>query len=97
MPIRILKMLGAEVLIVSNAAGGVNPAFDYGDLMVIKDHICLPALCGFSPFIGSNDPRFGERFVSVHNAYDKKLRCAIHVQFSLFDLTLNVLKFLYGL
>lgn len=42
--------------------------------MVIKDHIFMPGLTGFSPLVGLNDPRFGARFVSVHDAYDKTLR-----------------------
>jgi purine-nucleoside phosphorylase len=74
MPVRIMHLLGVKTLIVSNAAGGINPKFNYGDLMVIKDHIFMPGLTGFSPLVGMNDPRFGARFVSVHDAYDKKLR-----------------------
>jgi purine-nucleoside phosphorylase len=73
-PVRVMHQLGIKTLIVSNAAGGVNPAFNYGDLMVIKDHIFMPGLCGFSPLVGINDPRFGPRFVSIHDAYDKNLR-----------------------
>jgi len=63
-----------KTLIVSNAAGGINPKFAYGDLMLIKDHIFMPGLCGFSPLVGVNDPRMGQRFVSVHDAYDITLR-----------------------
>ncbi|KAE9551502.1 hypothetical protein FO519_005296 [Halicephalobus sp. NKZ332] len=73
-PVRVLHQLGVKTLIVSNAAGGVNPKFNYGDLMIIKDHIFLPGLAGFSPLVGLNDPRFGLRFPSVHDAYDKNLR-----------------------
>uniref|UniRef100_A0A1I8ASU4 Purine nucleoside phosphorylase n=1 Tax=Steinernema glaseri TaxID=37863 RepID=A0A1I8ASU4_9BILA len=74
MPVRIMHLLGVKTLIVSNAAGGINENFQYGDLMLLKDHIFLPALAGFSPLVGVNDPRFGQRFVSVHDAYDIKLR-----------------------
>ncbi|CAD5219114.1 unnamed protein product [Bursaphelenchus okinawaensis] len=74
LPVRIMHILGCKTLIVSNAAGGVNSEFQYGDLMVIKDHIFMPGLCGFSPLVGINDPRFGPRFVSIHDAYDIKLR-----------------------
>ncbi|VDN03306.1 unnamed protein product, partial [Thelazia callipaeda] len=74
MPVRILNMLGVETLIVSNAAGGINSSYNLGDLMIIKDHICLPALAGFSPFVGQHDDRFGERFTSLHEAYSHKLR-----------------------
>ncbi|KAJ1346169.1 hypothetical protein KIN20_000889 [Parelaphostrongylus tenuis] len=73
LPIRVMHQLGVKILIVSNAAGGVNPKFTYGDLMLIKDHIFMPALAGLSPLVGL-DSRFGERFVSVHDAYDKSLR-----------------------
>ncbi|TMS38454.1 hypothetical protein L596_005176 [Steinernema carpocapsae] len=74
MPVRIMHQLGIKTLVVSNAAGGISEKFQYGDLMLLKDHIFLPALAGFSPLVGANDPRFGQRFVSVHDAYDIKLR-----------------------
>lgn len=74
MPVRIMHLLGVKTLLISNAAGGVNSKLQYGDLMLIKDHIFMPGLTGFSPLVGLNDPRFGARFVSVHDAYDKKLR-----------------------
>lgn len=73
-PVRILKMLGINTLIVSNAAGGINPKFAFGDLMLIKDHVNIPGLSGFGPLVGLNDSRFGPRFVSVHDAYDVSLR-----------------------
>ncbi|KHJ89139.1 phosphorylase family 2 [Oesophagostomum dentatum] len=73
-PIRVMHQLGIKILVVSNAAGGVNPNFKHGDLMLIKDQIFMPALCGFSPMVALNDPRFGARFVSMHDAYDKDLR-----------------------
>uniref|UniRef100_A0A0K0EXL6 Purine nucleoside phosphorylase n=1 Tax=Strongyloides venezuelensis TaxID=75913 RepID=A0A0K0EXL6_STRVS len=74
LPIRILHLLGVKTLIASNAAGGISDKFHFGDLMVIKDHIFMPGLCGFSPFVGLKDQRFGARFVSVHDAYDYNLR-----------------------
>src|SRR5690349_16418130 len=74
MPVRIMHHLGVKTMIVSNAAGGINHKFNYGDLMIIKDHVFMPGLVGFSPLVGLNDPRFGARFVSVHDAYDKQLR-----------------------
>uniref|UniRef100_A0A0N5A3S8 Purine nucleoside phosphorylase n=1 Tax=Parastrongyloides trichosuri TaxID=131310 RepID=A0A0N5A3S8_PARTI len=73
-PIRIFHLLGVKTLIVSNAAGGINADFEYGDLMIIKDHIFMPGLIGFSPLVGLKDPRFGATFVSVHDAYDYNLR-----------------------
>lgn len=74
MPVRIMHQLGVKTLIVSNAAGGVNPKFTRGDLMLIRDHIFMPGLCGFSPLTSLKDPRFGSLFVSLHDAYDKDLR-----------------------
>jgi purine-nucleoside phosphorylase len=74
MPIRVMHMLGVKTLIVSNAAGGVNAKYRNGDLMLIKDHIFMPGLSGFSPLVGLNDTRFGARFVSMHDAYDRGLR-----------------------
>jgi len=61
-PVRVMHMLGAHTLIVSNAAGGVNPAYRPGDFMLIRDHIYLPGLAGANPLVGANDERFGARF-----------------------------------
>lgn len=69
-PIRIMKMMGAKVLILSNAAGGININYKSGDLMLIKDHISafVP-----SPLIGRNIDGFGTRFPDMTNVYDNKL------------------------
>src|SRR5574344_1961752 len=68
-PIRVMKLLGVEQLIVTNASGGVNSSFNEGDIMLITDHINrMP-----NPLIGKNDERFGVRFPSMNNAYDKDL------------------------
>lgn len=69
-PIRLMAMLGIEILIVTNAAGNMNPKYKPGDFMVIKDHISFPSLAGENPLRGPHDPRFGERFVTMSNAYD---------------------------
>ncbi|PAV73453.1 hypothetical protein WR25_03118 [Diploscapter pachys] len=75
MPIRVMDQLGVRTLIVTNAAGGVNKSFHYGDLMLIKDQIFLPGLAGFSPLVGEHDKRYGgPRFVSMHECFDKDLR-----------------------
>ncbi|MBO0777434.1 MAG: purine-nucleoside phosphorylase [Ktedonobacteraceae bacterium] len=74
LPVRVMAMLGAEVLIVSNAAGGVNPSYRSGDFMLIRDHIYLPGLAGMSPLLGPNDERFGSRFPPLAHAYDVRLR-----------------------
>lgn len=66
-PVRVMKLLGVEKLIVTNAAGGVNESFTAGDLMIITDHINN---FGTNPLMGHNDERFGPRFPDMSQAYD---------------------------
>ncbi len=68
-PVRVLKYLGITCLFLSNAAGGVNPDFQIGDIMVITDHINLLP----NPLFGKNDDRIGVRFPDMSEAYDKYL------------------------
>ena len=70
-PVRVMKEIGVEVLIVTNAAGGVNESFEPGDLMIISDHINN---MGTNPLIGPNDNRLGVRFPDMSEAYTKELR-----------------------
>ena len=69
-PIRVMQELGIKVLILSNAAGGLNPKFTAGDVMIIIDHINLT---GSNPLIGSNEESWGIRFPDMVEAYNKKL------------------------
>jgi len=69
-PIRIMKAIGVQQIIVTNAAGGINPTFKPGDLMIIQDHINLTSQ---NPLIGQNEEEFGERFPDMSEAYSKKL------------------------
>ncbi|HEY7782813.1 MAG TPA: purine-nucleoside phosphorylase [Ktedonobacterales bacterium] len=72
-PVRVLGVLGIRALIVTNAAGGLDPSFTAGDLMLIRDHIGLPIMAGHSPLAGINDERFGPRFPSMTDTYDAAL------------------------
>ncbi len=73
-PVRVMQVLGIQALIVTNAAGGLDPAFDAGDLMLISDHINLIGMAGANPLFGPNDPTLGPRFPDMSQAYDRELR-----------------------
>ena len=69
-PVRVMKFLGVEKLIVSNASGGVNPIYKVGDIIIIKDHInMMPE----HPLRGKNEDRFGPRFVNMSEPYSKNM------------------------
>ncbi len=71
LPIRLLKLMGAEILFLTNAAGGVNTSFHAGDLMMIKDHISAFAP---NPLIGPNIEELGVRFPDMSSVYDRELQ-----------------------
>ena len=77
-PAQLLKALGCDVLVLSNAAGGLNPDWQLGDLMLIDDHINLPGLVGASPLIGPNDETLGPRFPDMSRPYDVELKTKAH-------------------
>lgn len=72
-PVRVMKALGARILIVTNAAGGLNRAFSVGDLMLIDDHINMLGWGGQNPLTGPNDDELGPRFPGMNPAYDPGL------------------------
>jgi purine-nucleoside phosphorylase len=74
LPVRVMQLLGVEILIVTNAAGGLSPEFRPGDLMLIVDHINFIGMAGLSPLRGPNDPTLGPRFPDMSEAYDAGLR-----------------------
>merc|ERR1712117_863863 len=73
-PGRMMKLCGIEALIVTNAAGALNPRFGVGDIMMIKDHINIVGMAGQHPLKGPNDSRFGTRFFALNDCYARKWR-----------------------
>ncbi len=73
LPVRVMQRLGVEILIVTNAAGAVNPAFMPGDIMLITDHLNLIGMAGPNPLRGPNLDEFGPRFPDMSQAYDRGL------------------------
>lgn len=74
LPVRVMRALGADMLIVTNAAGGLNESFSTGDLMLLTDHLNLMGMAGQNPLIGPHEPELGVRFLDVLRAYDVDLR-----------------------
>ena len=74
-PIRVMQALGVNILIITNAAGGLNPSFQAGDIMLISDHLNLT---GSNPLVGPNDDEWGERFPDMSRVYDPDLAAIAH-------------------
>jgi purine-nucleoside phosphorylase len=73
LPVRVMQRLGLEIMIVTNAAGGVSPDFTPGDVMLITDHLNLIGMTGLNPLMGPNIDELGPRFPDMSQAYDRKL------------------------
>ncbi|CAF9925449.1 MAG: hypothetical protein GOMPHAMPRED_003891 [Gomphillus americanus] len=77
-PVRVMKLLGVEQIIVTNAAGGLNPEYKVGDIVVLSDHLNLAGISGVHPLRGPNLDKFGTRFPPLSDAYDLSLRRLTH-------------------
>ncbi|KAJ2611015.1 Purine nucleoside phosphorylase [Coemansia sp. RSA 1365] len=73
-PIRVFHLLGVKSLLATNAAGGINPKYEVGDVVLIADHLSLPGISGSSALIGPNAAEFGPRFPSISDLYTPRLR-----------------------
>lgn len=76
LPLRVMQRLGVHTVIITNAAGGVNPEFSPGDVMLITDHLNLIGMSGLSPLRGPNIDELGPRFPDMMHAYNPELRAA---------------------
>lgn len=74
LPIRVMAALGISTIIVTNASGGLNPDYEPGDLMLIRDHLNFPGMAGNNPLRGPNDEAVGPRFPDMTAPYDAPLR-----------------------
>lgn len=77
-PVRVLRALGCETLLLTNAAGGLHADWQVGDIMCITDQIFLPGLVGYHPLRGENDERLGPRFPAMVGAFDPHLITVAH-------------------
>jgi len=75
--VRTMRCLGVKAVVVTNAAGGLNPDFNIGDVMCIMDHFALPLLSGSHPLLGPNDAALGPRFIPMSNAYTKENQAVV--------------------
>ena len=89
-PVRVMKLLGVQTLLISNAAGALNPQFGRGDIMLMVDHINL---LGDNPLIGPNDDSLGPRFPDMSEPYSKELLASAEAIAR--DLKIDVLKGVY--
>jgi len=89
LPVRIMQRLGLEILVVTNAAGAINPGFEPGDVMLITDHISMIGMAGLNPLRGPNIDVLGERFPDMSQPYDRRLMELARGAFRAADITLR--------
>ncbi len=89
LPVRVMQMLKMEMLFVTNAAGGINPDFVPGDVMLITDHLNLAGMAGLNPLIGPNLDEIGPRFPDMSQAYDRPLADLARAAAKKADITLR--------
>jgi purine-nucleoside phosphorylase len=89
LPVRVMQRLGLDIMIVTNAAGGVNPDFIPGDVMLITDNLNLMGMSGLNPLMGPNLDEIGPRFPDMSQAYDKELGMIARKVASENDITLR--------
>lgn len=97
LPIRVMKLLGVQVIIITNAAGGLNDKFNVADIMLIRDHIFFPGLSGNNPLRGLNDTRFGPRFPPMTECYNSQLRKIVDDVASKVDIKQYMHQGVYGM
>lgn len=76
LPINVMRCLQVKVVILTNAAGGLNPDYNVGDVVCVSDHFAIPQLAGKNALVGPNDDEMGPRFPPTSNAYNEELRAA---------------------
>ncbi len=74
LPVTVMRCLRVKVVIVTNAAGGLNPEYNVGDVVFVTDHLAIPQLAGKNPLVGPNDDELGPRFPATSNAYSDVMR-----------------------
>jgi len=77
LPVRLMRAIGVKVVFITNAAGGLNPLYNVGDIVCIMDHLCIPMMAGHNPLMGPNDAELGPRFPPMSNAYDDNLQSLV--------------------
>jgi purine-nucleoside phosphorylase len=89
LPVRVMQLLGLQTVILTNAAGGINPAYHPGDLMLITDHLNFMGMAGISPLRGPNVDAWGPRFPDMSQVYDRGLRALAVAEAEAAGLTLH--------